>query len=366
MNMMRQFFLLIIIIGVSHICNAQSGFQITGKVNDLSDDTLFLTTGEHGELDTLGITQIKNGVFMFTGRVETPVAARIFVDDGRVSIPLILENVPFVINLNERGALIQGGEQQEVFGQFNRINARLLQEQEHIQKEYFQAEKAGDKAKMRALMRQFEEVIASARQDEKLLREKYADMYVTAYVISLGMYGDTEENLKAKYETLGENARNSIPGEKIATTLKQYANLEIGKTAPDFTVKKTDGNSFTFYEIPAKLKLLHFWISSNESCRRMTPELLKLYLQYCPMGFEIISFSLDENIAHWRHAVGMDGMTWTNGSDLKGFDSPVVHEYLVNTLPYTILVDAENRIVAKGLLGNDLRKKVAELLKKKK
>ena len=63
---------------------------------------------------------------------------------------------------------------------------------------------------------------------------------------------------------------------------------------------------------------------------------------------------------------GMDGMVWTNGSDLQGFASPIARLYMVHELPATFLVDAENRIVAKGLRGDALRDTVAKLLKKSK
>ena len=59
---------------------------------------------------------------MFTGKVDSPSAAYIMISNGKEMIPLILENVPFTINLSKQGALIQGGEQQEIFGQFNRIS----------------------------------------------------------------------------------------------------------------------------------------------------------------------------------------------------------------------------------------------------
>ena len=213
-------------------------------------------------------------------------------------------------------------------------------------------------------MKQFEGVIAVARKEEKVLREKYSDKYVTAYVVTLGMRGDTEESLRAKYEALGEIARATVPGKRIAATLNQYLALKEGGVAPDFTAYKSDGNTFTLYGLSGKLKLLYFWTSENVASRQDTPELVKLYLQYRPLGLEIISISLDENVAYWRHAVGLDGMIWTNGSDLKGFDSEIARLYLVNDVPYTILIDGENRIVAKNLRGKNLQKKVGELLKK--
>lgn len=165
---------------------------------------------------------------------------------------------------------------------------------------------------------------------------------------------------------MGEGARATIPGKQIAAALDQYAKLVEGKVAPNFTVEKPDGSLFSLYDIPAKLKLVYFWLSTDPSCRQDNIELVKLYSQYRPQGLEIISISLDDDRVKWKNTIGLDGMVWINGLDLRGFDSLVARLYMVNDLPTIFLIDAENRIVAKGLRGNDLRKKIAELLKKNK
>ena len=88
-------------------------------------------------------------------------------------------------------------------------------------------------------------------------------------------------------------------------------------------------------------------------------------MQYRPKGVEVISVSLDDNHAMWKQAIGLDGMIWTNGSDLKGMNSEITRLYLVKDLPVYVLLDAENRIIARDLSFSDLRAKVAELTKKK-
>ena len=93
--------------------------------------------------------------------------------------------------------------------------------------------------------------------------------------------------------------------------------------------------------------------------------MVKFYLQYRPKGLEIVSVALDESAAMWKQAIGLDGMIWTNGSDLKGMESEIVRLYLVRDLPTYFLLDAENRIVARNLSFPELRA-MAELTKKKK
>lgn len=364
---MRRFVLLLgLAMFFSIAGKAQEGYQINGKINGMQDGTLLLMSDENGKPERLGSSQITNGTFVFTGKVDSPMSAYIIPEGGEGMIPLILENAHFMINVGSAGALIKGGEQQEIFGEFSRINSRLLQEQQRIQKLYDEAELSGDQARVNSLMKEFEEAIASARKEERALQEKYRDMYVTAYVIAAGMRGDSEESLRAKYEILGEKARATVPGKRIAATLDQFTNLIIGRTVADFSMNKPDGNTFSLYGVPARFKLLHFWSSTDAASRQATPDLVRLYLQYRPKGLEIISVSLDTDRGAWRNAIGLDGMIWTNVSDLQGFDSEVARYFLVNELPCNFLLDAENNIVAKNLDAKELGKKLGDLTKKKK
>ena len=79
-----------------------------------------------------------------------------------------------------------------------------------------------------------------------------------------------------------------------------------------------------------------------------------------------MSVSLDDNRFAWDRAIEQDGISiWSNGSDLQGMASPVAKAYMVgNTLPYTVLIDAEGNIAAKGLWGKELRAVISNLTKK--
>ena len=342
-------------------CKAQQGYQISGKVSGMTDGTLLLIANEWEKPDTLGSVTVKNGVFVFTGKVNAPVAAYLAPSDGNGMIPLILENANFMVNVSGRGAMIQGGKQQELLTRFTRISQAFLAEQAKVAAE---AQQPG--ANVQALQDRVNKAYEASVNATIELIKANPDEYATAHVIALGISGETEEGLRSKYDLLGEAARATVPGKRIAAALEQYEKLAIGEVAPNFTTEKPDGNTFSLHDLPAKLKLVYFWVSTNPLCRQDNTDLVKLYLQYRPLGLEIVSISLDENRGEWRNAIGMDGMVWTNGSDLQGFASPIARLYMVHELPATFLVDAENRIVAKGLRGDALRDTVAKLLKKSK
>jgi hypothetical protein len=54
---------------------------------------------------------------------------------------------------------------------------------------------------------------------------------------------------------------------------------------------------------------------------------------------------------------------WKQVSDLKGWDNAVSKQYGVESIPANFLLDKEGVIVAKGLRGADLERKLEEVLK---
>ncbi|MOA10497.1 hypothetical protein D3C78_1303880 [compost metagenome] len=72
--------------------------------------------------------------------------------------------------------------------------------------------------------------------------------------------------------------------------------------------------------------------------------------------------SLDKEEGAWKKAIADDKLTWSHISDLKFWQSPLAKEYNVEAIPYSVLLDKNGVIVAKNLRGEELEKKVAELM----
>ena len=62
-------------------------------------------------------------------------------------------------------------------------------------------------------------------------------------------------------------------------------------------------------------------------------------------------------------AVMQDNLTWTQISDLTYWESPVVPAYKLEGIPFNVLVDPQGKIIAEGLRGEELEKKLSEVLK---
>jgi len=359
---MVRFVLLILLLANFIVCHAQEEYRINGKIDGISVEYLFLISDEGGQLDTLGTARIVNGVFEFRGSVDAVRTAYIVSADQNSIVPIILENTQFMINMNNRRALVKGGEQQEILAQFSKLNADLMQKQNAIQQEYRQAEQGGDKEKVEELQKSFETAITEARAEEEVLLRKYADTYVAAYVVAAVAHQLEVEMLKERYALLGDAAKRTIPGRSVAALIADMEKFTEGNIVPDFTVISQTGDSLSLYSVKGKLKLLVFWESIDPSCRSENVNLLDIYQKYRLRGLEIISISRDSNIQAWEKAINTDAMFWKQGIDPNAV---IFDRYHVKRIPYALLLDEENRIIAKDLKGNELRKKIVGLLKKK-
>jgi thiol-disulfide isomerase/thioredoxin len=133
--------------------------------------------------------------------------------------------------------------------------------------------------------------------------------------------------------------------------------------APEISMKDPIGKVRKLSSLRGKYVLIDFWASWCGPCRRESPNVVKMYKQYKDKGFAVFSVSLDNNAAAWKQAITADGLIWADHvCDLMGWDTPMTQLYGFNSIPHTVLVDKEGKILATGLRGEDLEQKLKELM----
>lgn len=152
---------------------------------------------------------------------------------------------------------------------------------------------------------------------------------------------------------------------EVRNELKQYIKTAqafvIGGEAPDFEQETPTGEMLNLSDLRGKVVLVDFWASWCGPCRKENPNVVRVYNQYKDKGFEILGVSLDQNRERWLQAIEKDQLTWQHVSDLQGWKNEVALLYNVRTIPHTILLDKEGRIIARNLRGRALENKLAEL-----
>ena len=342
-------------------CNAQSGYKVTGTVEGMPDGKAIIATVNGSSLDTLAKADVKNGSFEFTGNVSEPTGAYIMVIGQRGAIPFMLENANITVNAGQAGLTVTGSEGQKIYDQFMAINTTTQQEAMKLQQEYQAAN--GDQAKMQAVQEAYAKLMTDAQAKETELIKANPDSYVSTFVIVSSMGQKEYEQLKERYNLLGEKAKASAQGKAIAAQIAKLESTAIGQIAPNFTITTPEGESISLYDIKGKVKLIDFWASWCGPCRGENPHVVEIYKEYHPKGLEIFGVSLDNNKEAWVKAIADDGLVWKHGSDLKGWQSAPAQLYSVSGIPHTVLLDENNKIIAKNLRGDELKQKIAELLK---
>ena len=167
-----------------------------------------------------------------------------------------------------------------------------------------------------------------------------------------------------KFKEFDPQLQHSPLGQSVMEMMREEeAKLGPGKTAPDFTAQTPDGTPFHLADLHGKYVLLDFWASWCGPCRMENPNVSANYRKYKDRNFVVLSFSLDENKASWKQAIGDDHMDWYHAGDLKGWHSPIVQLYMVAGVPKSYLIDPDGKIVAVDLRGDDLGKTLEKTIK---
>lgn len=144
---------------------------------------------------------------------------------------------------------------------------------------------------------------------------------------------------------------------------QKNASYTEGMVAPEITMADPTGKSRSLSSLKGKVVLIDFWASWCGPCRRENPTVVNAYNRYKDKGFEIFSVSLDSDGGKWQQAIAQDGLIWDNHvSDLKGWQNGAAQAYGVSSIPHTILLGKDGKIVGTHLRGPALEAKLAELL----
>ena len=356
-------------------CDSGTSFTVNGTIEGVTEGkALLVTRTDNNTIDTLAIAPIANGKFTLTGSVQEVTVAALSIEGTRNRIsPLFIENAKFAVKFGknpryEGGKLVEqgtvtvltgGGPAQQVYNSLFALQQEDGLKNNELSAQFMASNDQAVRDSLREVARALDKELKGKTGE---LVKANPDAYASAYYI----YADNQtagiEVLKEKFGLLGEKAKETKFGKMLAERIALLESVAIGQIAPDFEIPTPDGGTLTLHGVKAKVKLIDFWASWCGPCRAENPNVVKAYAAYHPKGLEIIGVSLDDNREKWLEAIEKDQLTWLHGSDLQGWQAAPAKLYGVNSIPHTVLLDENNKIIAKNLRGDALKDKLAELL----
>ncbi len=124
---------------------------------------------------------------------------------------------------------------------------------------------------------------------------------------------------------------------QIKNRIKQ--NIGLNRPAKDFTIPLMDGKNFRLADQKGKVILIHFWASWCKPCLKTNRFLKEHYPGFKKQGYEIIGISLDQKKSDLERYLIENRLPWPVSCDYLGWETPVVKEYGISTVPSLWLID---------------------------
>jgi len=258
-------------------------------------------------------------------------------------------------NSSEESITPEGSREINMIKEFyTTINDKFGPQEQAINQEFVAENQAGDKAKVEAAREQYMELIKE--------KQAFSADLIRTYEVNLGTYQllsslDKDAQLLLK-DSLAQVLNKKYPGrfyiEDLVTLMGKAKATAIGAMAPEISLPNPDGQVVTLSSLRGNVVLVDFWAQWCRPCRMENPNVVKAFNKYKDKGFTVYSVSLDKTKDKWVQGIEEDNLTWTNVSDLKYFQSVAAQTYGIESIPFSLLIDREGKIIAKNLRGGAL------------
>jgi thiol-disulfide isomerase/thioredoxin len=320
---------------------------LDGIIKGNAPDYIYL---EYGKQKDSAI--VKNNRFLFTGKISNPIEASFIIPPASTMINdwFYLENNKIKIEINVESKKIK--EHQINFITIDTITGTRTS---IIRSEFEKFEKLNkNKSNWNSLLyHKLEEII------EQNPNNNYSSFLLNNTVEKLNK--KQVQFLFNKIDTSAITRNNLV---SLKKTIYPELTVKVGNKLDDFELPNPNNKIISTRNFRGKILYIDFWASWCVPCRKLNPELMKIYGKYNHDGFEILGVSIDKDIEKWKKAIATDKLTWENVIESDGFQGEISTKYDVRGIPTNFLIDREGKVIREDISINELEVVLTELTKK--
>ncbi len=352
---MKKNILLLLFAGAALGAGAQQ-YTISGKVaKDVRKVYLRNITTR-----TTDSTTVANNHFSFKGNAGGEIFANVS-DDADHSIPVVLDGDVKIDFVTETAA----GSTENV--QFTAWNKTISQHGKKLAGLVAELRTYREKGEVPAEVQErieaaYDSTLQKGIEEVKRCCEENRSALFPAYFLAQMSSMMDRDDVMAIVEAKPAFLETSIL-KRLKSTVEGWKRQAPGAMFTDLTMADTLGvdHKLSEYVGQGKYVLIDFWASWCGPCRAEMPHVKALYDKYHAKGFDIVGLSFDNNKKAWIAGIQKLQLPWHHLSDLKGWQCVAASTYGINSIPATLLVGPDGKIVAGGLRGEALEKKLAEI-----
>lgn len=329
-----------------------NNFTIKGKIGDLQGTVYLLDRQEH----VIDSATVEKGAFSFKGNVTGP-EVYIVADTRGDKQPtfmsmVILEPGTILVNEAEKPgySTVTGTPSNDASTAYAAASSKLVDEYRN---------EATTEDRRTQIEQEFDQLATSSMENNR-------DNFFGIMMLKQLAYEYEGQQILDQLALFPEAMQQTAEAEKLREYAQSKMKTAIGQPYMNIEQNNAEGQPVSLESVienPAnKYTLIDFWASWCGPCMGEVPHLKQAYDKFHKKGFEIYGVSFDESRQDWLDAVKENGMNWIQVSALTGFDNQAAKDYAIQGIPANFLIDAQGKIVASNLRGDEVYNKIAELL----